>query len=147
MATQTITHKDHEHILRTVKEEILGLKLDDTNGSQTISEAFGMNDEDFTKLNKAYGAYLKFTEAAEELDEDLPKGTFISNLVDFLKSPTYKKLGVKLTSVNDFFMLGYIAGIKCGEEKNNVIGELQAFKGSKEDLIRILKKIKEEMGG
>jgi len=104
--TKTIKHDNHEHITRTVNEDVLGLLIDDRETSR-ISEAFAWSDEDFEKVVKSFTAFWKFQLAAEDLDEDLPRTTKISSLADYLKSNNFKRLGIKIITPNDYFMLGY----------------------------------------
>lgn len=107
MAIQTVKHGDHEHVVRSTKETVLGIVIDDST-SEKISEAFGWNEEVFQKFFKTYEAFINFQNAAEELEEDLPKSTKISNLTDFLKSSNFKRLGIKIETPNDYFMLGFL---------------------------------------
>jgi hypothetical protein len=147
MATRTVKHNEHEHSVRTVNETIQGLVIDDRD-TDSISGAFGWDEEDFRKMTRAYIAFGRFQEAAQELDEDLPRGTMTSVLVEFLKSDTFKRLGIKLTTPNDYFMLGFIFNSSRSfddfEEKMRA-GALKI--GSTDEFLKFLKKIKEEMEG
>lgn len=107
MAMRTIKHDDHEHAVKVVNEEVLGIKVDDRE-KEKISEAFGWPDEKFDMFYQTLKNYKRFVEAAEELNHDLPMSTKNSMFVDFLKSDAFRKLGIKIETPNDYFMLGFL---------------------------------------
>lgn len=114
--TRTRDHDGHEHTTKTIYEEILGIKIDDRETS-IISEAFGWKTEKFEKMFDTIRAFSNFQNAAEELDEDLPESTRVSVFADFLKSGSFKKLGIKITTPNDYIVLGYIFGAWIAHER------------------------------
>lgn len=112
MASRTIGNDKHKHNLKTVNEEILGLFIDD-RGTDKISEAFGWTNEKFSKCLDKMIDFSDFQEAIDKLydagkEDALPEGTKTTTLVDFLKSNTFKELGIKLEKPNDYLMIGFI---------------------------------------
>lgn len=144
MATKVTTHDDHEHTVRTIKEEVLGIKFDTTT-DDTIGGAFGWEEEKFGKFFDRFRAFYKFQEAAQELDEELPHMTKVSGLADFLKSPSFKKLGIKVTTPNDYVVVGYIfSGVMIlhdQERTGNSLGSINSLG----ELVDKLKKLRKEM--
>lgn len=112
MAVKIVKHDTHEHTTKVIKEEVCGLKID-TSESDTTSHAFGWSKETFDTMWDTMRAFQEFQEAAERLNKDLPESTKVSMLADFLKSDSFKKLGVKLVTPNDYFLLGGIWTSLC----------------------------------
>lgn len=143
---KTIKHNGHEHLLRTVNENVLGLLIDDRE-TDTISGAFAWDGKRFDQICKVLTSYWKFQLAAEELDDDLPRTTKISTLADFLKSNNFKRLGIKIDSPNDYFMLGYSYCAVLSMEKDRLQRDMPAGMGgmmglSPQDVITALKQLK-----
>ncbi len=134
IATQIINRDGKEKVIRSIKEEVLGLVIDDTK-SDGIGDAFGWDKEKWDNFFDTYKAFRKFQEAAENLDKDLPEGTTISNLADFLKSANFKKLGIKIEKPNDYFILGYMTmALKAWDAMPNNLPNPM-------DLIKLLKRL------
>jgi len=123
MAIKIEDHGDHNHHYRTVNEEIMGLKIDDIDKA-FISEAFGLHSDEYAALCNVMEKFFRLQHAAEDLEEDLPKGTMLSGLTDFLKSNSFKKLNYKLSTPNQYFMLGFAFEIVISkvDRQNNVGG-------------------------
>lgn len=99
-------HGDHQHNFKSVNETILGVVVNDI-GKQYMSEALGWDSDKFALLCSTMEKFYHLQEAAEALDEDLPESTKVSGLVEFLKSNAFKKLAFKITTPNDYFVLGW----------------------------------------
>jgi hypothetical protein len=121
-----IRNGDHEYTIKTVDESVLGLEISDSSTTD-IPQAFGMSTEVFKELIKNYIAFYYFQEAAENLEPDLPKMTKISCLVDFLKSNSFKKLNIKITTPNDYFLLGFIFSSVIEHVKGKDTDDLDGF--------------------
>lgn len=141
MPVKTVKHGKHEHSVKTVNEEYLGIMMDD-RGTERISESFGWSDEQFTKCFEKMSAFQDLQNAIDNLDDDLPRSTKTSTFLDFIKSNSFKKLGIKLDRPNDYLMLGFIFGsslIKRGlqEDMPQMMGG-----SSPEKLVEIIAKLK-----
>lgn len=135
MAIKIIKHDTHEHTTKITKEEVCGLKID-TSNDDTISRAFGWSKEKFDTVWDTMRAFQEFQEAAERLNKDLPESTKISVLADFLKSDSFKKLGIKLVTPNDYFLLGCIWSALCVIPGKAIMNSRNALDG----LLEMLRK-------
>jgi len=147
MAVKIIKEDDHEHVLKMVNEEVEGLIADDRK-TDLIAEAFGWPEEKFTKFCNTYKAYRDYQLATENLEEDLPKSTKVSSLVDFLKSPSFKKLGITLHTPNDYLMVGFafMAVVNRRDEMNG-IPQVMGGEVNGHDLLKILKILSKKNSG
>ena len=132
---KVVTHKGHEHNLKQVKAEVVGLKIDDLNGTEKISEAFGLDDIVAEKVIPKMDKYFTLLDSQDSLEEDLPQNTFVTKLVAFLESPTFKMLGWTPKTPNDYFMLGYFWAALRGREN---LQEMQQM------IVESLRKVVEE---
>lgn len=137
--------KKEKRLERHVNEVVLGLLIDDRE-TDKISEAFGWNDDIFDKTYHTLMAYQNMQFAVEALEQDLPESTKISIFTDFLKSNNFKKIGIKIDSPNDYFMLGYILAISIAEirlqEAERTGGMSSAMGMNPETIIKFLKGFK-----
>lgn len=146
MATKTIKHEGEDLTIKTVKEDVLGLKIDDMNkGGTSIPNAFGWEDEKSVKFMDTFKKFRDFQFSVEELNEDLPKGTKVTNLVDFLKSDSFKKLDIKISTPNDYFMLGFtFAGVVSVMEAMKLGSKIGGGIVNGNELLELIKKLKKD---
>ena len=111
---------------KIVNEQIFGLIVDDRKSDQ-ISEAFGWKKDKFDMFMSAYEKFKNFQFATEDMDTDLPLSTKISNLIDFLKSNSFKKQGIKIESPNDYLLLGYVFASIANRDMSKMSGLLKAL--------------------
>ena len=145
--TKSIKHGNHEHILRLVNENVLGLLIDD-RGTNAISQAFAWDEKKSIEMVRKLQAFEDFQHAAERLNEGLPESTRVSMFVDFLKSNTFKQLGIPIKTPNDYFMLGFVLAAVIGIDKikDNMAGQAgMPDVGNLKELLGELKKVKRMM--
>lgn len=112
MASKTVGSDKNKHVLKTCNEEIMGLFIDD-RGTDKISEAFGWSNEKFQKTLDKMIDFSNFQESFDKLydagkEDTIAEGTKTTCFIDFLKSNTFKEMGLKLEKPNDYFMIGFI---------------------------------------
>lgn len=107
--TKTITHGGHDHVVKETKVEVSGIKID-TSETHEIDLAFGWEEGKLEQLFKSLEKFHRFQMAAEDLEPDLPKGTKLSVLADFLKSDFFRRLEIKMENPNDYILLGLVWG-------------------------------------
>ncbi len=107
---EQVKDEKEKRLIRQVNEEVSGLLLDDRD-TDKISEAFGWGDKKFDKVLRTLTNYQRFQQSIDQLEEELPQSTKISQLADFLKSNNFKRLAINIDSPNDYFMLGYCFAI------------------------------------
>lgn len=112
MGARTVKHDKHEHVLKTVNEEISGVLMDD-RGTDKVSETFGWEYKKFEECMDKMEAFFLFQDAADKLydagePDMLPQSTKTSQFADFIKSSSFKQLGIKLETPNDYLMIGFI---------------------------------------
>lgn len=133
-------HSKHEHTIKTVNENVMGILMDD-RGTDKISETFGWKQDKFEKVLLKIEDFILFQQATDRLYEAgepdmLPASTKTSQFADFLKSSTFKELGIKLETSNDYFMMGFIF---CASiTKTGMEDLLNRFAGNKFDPEKLL---------
>lgn len=140
MSSRILKHGKHEHTIKTVNENVMGILMDD-RGTDRVSETFGWSQEKFEKALTKIEDFILFQNATDRLydagePEMLPRSTKTSQLADFLKSTTFRELGIKLETPNDYFMLGFIF---CASiTKTGMEDLLSRFSGNKLDPEKML---------
>ena len=140
MAIKIKDHGDHKHTYKVVKENILGIQID-SSFSDNISEALGWPDEKLKSMIDALEKFYKFQQAAEDMNKDLPESTKISILADFLKSDVFKKLFIKISTPNDYLLIGLVWAWVMMRPENTVPQGIPITGGQ---LLEILKGISEK---